>query len=64
MRDSETQLRDQRILQAARAGVADAIETHRRMGRAIVVWENGEIVKLKPKDIPPRSLPSDEPSDS
>ncbi len=40
--------------------VADAIETHRRMGRSIVVSENGQIKHIKPKDIKPRALPHDE----
>ena len=39
--------------------VADAIETHRRMGRSIVVSENGVIRHIKPSEITPRALPHD-----
>jgi len=48
------------ISQAAQEAVADAIETHRRMGRSIVVMENGVIKHIKAKDIKPRALPGDE----
>lgn len=50
----------QQILEAMREGVANAIETHRRMGRSIVVMQDGKIVEIAPKDIPPRPLPTDE----
>ncbi|MBW3635587.1 MAG: hypothetical protein KY445_03850 [Armatimonadetes bacterium] len=50
----------QTILTCAQEAVADAIETHRRMGRSIVVSENGQIKHIKAKDIPPRALPHDE----
>ncbi|RYX82317.1 hypothetical protein EON83_20200 [bacterium] len=43
-----------------REAVADAIETHRRMGRSIVVMENGQIKHIKAKDLKPRPLPNDE----
>ena len=39
--------------------VADAIETHRRMGRSIVISENGVIRHIKPSEITPRALPHD-----
>ncbi len=48
------------IFEEMKEAVADAIETHRRMGRSIVVWENGKVVHIKPKDIKPRALPHDE----
>lgn len=51
---------DALIETAATKAVAEAIETHRRMGRSIVVCQNGKIVHIKPQDIPPRSLPHDE----
>ncbi len=44
---------------AFREAVADAIETHRRMGRSIVVSENGAIRRIKPSEITPRTLPHD-----
>ena len=54
--DHYTQL----VLDAANRGAEIAVETHRRMGRSIVVWRDGKVVKLKPRDIPPRPLPGDE----
>lgn len=50
----------QKLLICARNGVADAIETHRRMGRSIVVLEDGQIKHIKAKDLKPRALPGDE----
>jgi len=49
----------QLIVTCAQEAVADAIETHRRMGRSIVIRENGQIKHIKPKDIKPRALPHD-----
>jgi hypothetical protein len=49
-----------RVLEAANRGAQQAIETHRRMGRSIVVWQDEKVVKLKPQDIPPRPLLGDE----
>lgn len=60
MKTLETQSRLDIIAEEMREAVADAIETHRRMGRSIVVSENGHIKHIKPKDIPPRALPHDE----
>lgn len=50
----------QTIVACAQEAVADAIETHRRMGRSIVVYEDGQIKHIKAKDIQPRALPHDE----
>jgi len=50
----------QKILEGARQGIEEAIETHRRMGRSIVVMEDGVITEIKAKDIVPKSLPNDE----
>ena len=50
----------QTIVACAQEAVADAIETHRRMGRSIVVWKDGRVQHIKPKDIKPRVLPHDE----
>lgn len=49
-----------RAIEAGREAVADAIETHRRMGRSIVVMEDGQIKHIKAKDLKPRALPGDE----
>lgn len=48
------------ISETMKEAVADAIETHRRMGRSIVVMEDGQIKHIKAKDLKPRALPGDE----
>lgn len=48
------------ISEVGREAVLDAIETHRRMGRSIVVMEDGVIKHIKAKDLKPRRLPGDE----
>ncbi len=48
------------ISTAAREAVADAIETHRRMGRSIVVSRDGVVTRVRPSEITPRALPHDE----
>jgi len=45
----------QRIDAGVKAAVAEAIEEHRRMGRSIVIWRDGQIVWLTPDQIPVRS---------
>lgn len=60
MTQEELQTLSQRILTGAQEVVAQAIETHRRMGRSIVIMQGGKIVEIKPRDIPPRPLPGDE----
>jgi hypothetical protein len=52
----------EKMHKAARAAVSDAIETHRRMGRSIVIWRDGQIVTVPPDQIPPRPLSSEESS--
>ena len=44
------------VLAAANRGAQIAIETHRRMGRSIVVWQGGQIVQIPPEQIAPRDL--------
>ena len=39
--------------------VADAIETHRRMGRSIVVSQGGVVTRVRPGEIAPHALPHD-----
>ncbi len=48
------------ISETMQEAVADAIETHRRMGRSIVVWRDGKVVHIRPEEIAPRALPGDE----
>ncbi len=64
MSDDQLQFLQDRAIEAGREAVLDAIETHRRMGRSIVVWENGQIKHIKAKDLQPRSLPNDEVDES
>lgn len=59
MKTTETLSRMEIIEEAAQTAVAEAIETHRRMGRSIVVSENGVIKRIRPQDIEPRELPHD-----
>lgn len=48
------------IAVAFKEAVADAIETHRRMGRSIVISQNGVVTRVRPSEIAPRALPHDE----
>jgi hypothetical protein len=36
---------------APKEAVADAIAEHKRMGRPIVVWREGKVVKIPPEEI-------------
>jgi hypothetical protein len=40
----------QKIDAGVKAGVAQALEEHYRMGRSIVVWREGKVVTLKPEE--------------
>ena len=60
MKTPDTPSKHDILFEEMKEAVADAIETHRRMGRSIVVMENGEIKHIKPKDLKPRALPHDE----
>ena len=44
----------------AQEAVLNAIEEHRRMGRSIVVWQDGRVVRVPPSQLTPRALPGDE----
>jgi hypothetical protein len=43
---------DRKIDAGIKRAVAEALEEHRRMGRAVVVWKNGRIVTIPPSEIP------------
>lgn len=43
----------QKIDQGVKKAVAEAVERHRKLGEAIAVWQNGEVVILSPDQIPP-----------
>jgi hypothetical protein len=37
-----------------KAAIAEAIEEHRRMGRSIVVWKDGQVATIPPSKIQPQ----------
>lgn len=47
------QLLSEKIDQGVKKAVAEAVEKHRKLGEAIAVWQNGEVVILSPEQIPP-----------
>jgi hypothetical protein len=55
-KDLSWQEYNQVVLDAANRGAQIAIETHRRMGRSIVIWKDGRIQHIPPEDIEPRDL--------
>ena len=59
MQATQTRSRLEIIEEVAKEAVADAIETHRRMGRSIVVARDGVVTRVRPSEITPRSLPHD-----
>lgn len=52
MNQQRTQSINEMVLEAARAGAAEAIERHRRQGQSIVVSHHGEIVEVTAEEIP------------
>lgn len=44
------------VLEAANRGAQIAIETHRRMGRSIIVWRAGKIAEIPAEQIEPHDL--------
>jgi predicted ABC-type ATPase len=54
------EFRDEIIERAGREAVAEAIETHRRMGRPVVVWQNERVRWIRPEELEPRPLPGDD----
>jgi hypothetical protein len=39
------------IDEAVRAAVVEAVRTHRRAGRAVAVWRDGQVVELRGDEI-------------
>lgn len=54
MTEVESEELSRKIKHGIKAGVADALEEHRRMGRSIVIWRDGEVVTIPASEIPPR----------
>jgi hypothetical protein len=48
-REEALSLRE-KVEKGAKEGVALALEEHYRMGRSIVVWQDGKVVHLKPEE--------------
>ena len=48
------------MMACVQEAVAEAIETHSRMGRPIVVWQNERVRWIRPEELEPRTLPSDD----
>jgi hypothetical protein len=55
---SESGTLQQRITAGGQLAIAQAIERHRKLGEAIAVWQNGEVVVLTADQIPPLETPS------
>lgn len=52
MTDEESEELDRKVDAGIKRAIAEALEEHRRMGRAVVVWKDGKIVSIPPSDIP------------
>jgi len=48
---------DQQALDALRSAVAEALERMRRLGQYAVIWHEGKIVIIEPKDTAPAEPP-------
>jgi hypothetical protein len=57
MTSQERLLFHQKIDAGVQAGIDLALEEHRRMGRSIVVWQDGKVVTIPPEDIPVMTPP-------
>lgn len=44
-------IEDQRVLDALRSAVAEALERKRRLGQYAVIWRNGQAVRINPEEI-------------
>ncbi len=44
---------NERFVEIANRAVAQAIETHRRLGQSTVVMRDGKVTWIAPEDIPP-----------
>lgn len=42
-----------RIDAGVKEAIAEAVEAHRKAGRAIVVWRDGKVVTIPASEIPP-----------
>jgi hypothetical protein len=51
MTQTESEQLDLKIDEGIKAAVAASLEEHRRMGRPIVVWQDGQVVSIPPAEI-------------
>jgi len=54
---STLSIEDQQVLDALRAAVAEALERKRRLGQYAVIWRDGKVVRIEPKDTAPSEQP-------
>ena|GEM_PF-3591818 len=52
MTNQQTQLLSEKINQGVQKAVLKTISKHRKLGEAIAVWQDGEVVILPPEKIP------------
>ncbi len=56
MTELELTALDEKVDIGIKAAVAEAIEEHRRAGRSIAIWRDGQVVILTPDQIPVRPV--------
>ncbi|MBW4444690.1 MAG: hypothetical protein KME10_26500 [Plectolyngbya sp. WJT66-NPBG17] len=52
MSNDESKNRREQILKGVKAGVAQALARHQRLGQSIAVWQDGKVVILRADQIP------------
>lgn len=52
MTNNSNELLSSKINKGVYKAIAEAIEKHRKLGEAIAVWQNGEVVILSSDEIP------------
>lgn len=52
MMNNSNELLSSKINEGVNKAIAEAIEKHRKLGEAIAVWQNGEVVILSADQIP------------
>jgi hypothetical protein len=52
MMNNSNELLSTKINKGVHKAIAEAIEKHRKLGEAIAVWQNGEVVILSSDEIP------------
>jgi hypothetical protein len=60
MTEKDQLAQQNRITQGVKAAVAQALDRHRRLGESVVVMQGDVIVTLKPEDIQPMEVETDD----